>query len=257
MPRTRKPGSAAAAIDVLFGQSRAPMTRPQINEALAYSGHSQEAIGCALKEGVSAGNYLRHGQRRPFTYQAAPADHSLPETPRAGGYTGPAFDRGPIGPTLGVLCYRGSACSGDPATVIAAMIDAALDDDIGYSIADIEAALNGRYTRQQLADGLRELVHMDRVRGELDPHKRFVYVLQAPETADTAPARAGRAPSVDAHGDPPAMPPGALRERVASIAADLEDAIGDACDAGLSHGLIKALTAASGATHRAALELKA
>lgn len=42
-----------------------------------------------------------------------------------------------------------------------------------------------------------------------------------------------------------------LRERIDAIANDIDDAIGDACDAQLCHGLIKALVLAGGATHRA------
>lgn len=42
-----------------------------------------------------------------------------------------------------------------------------------------------------------------------------------------------------------------LRDRVSAIATDIEDAIGDACDAALPHDVIKALTVANGATQRA------
>ena len=48
-----------------------------------------------------------------------------------------------------------------------------------------------------------------------------------------------------------------LRDRVEAIASDIEDAIGDACDARLAHELIKALTVANGATQRALRQLAA
>lgn len=49
--------------------------------------------------------------------------------------------------------------------------------------------------------------------------------------------------------------PMAMRERLAAIANDIEDALGDACDARLDHGLIKALVVANGAVQRGARAL--
>lgn len=56
---------------------------------------------------------------------------------------------------------------------------------------------------------------------------------------------------------PRGRPPLALGERLDAIANDLEEAIADACDAQLAHGLIKAVVLASGATHRALQKLAA
>lgn len=52
-------------------------------------------------------------------------------------------------------------------------------------------------------------------------------------------------------------PPLALGDRLDAIANDLEEAIADACDAHMSHDLIKALVLASGAAHRALQKLGA
>lgn len=49
-----------------------------------------------------------------------------------------------------------------------------------------------------------------------------------------------------------AQVPHNLADRLAAILVDIEDALGDACDAQLPHELIKALVVANGAAHRAA-----
>ena len=54
----------------------------------------------------------------------------------------------------------------------------------------------------------------------------------------------------------PLLPLG-LSDRLAAIVADLEDAIGDACDGELPHPVIKALVVANGATQRALRSLAA
>lgn len=67
-----------------------------------------------------------------------------------------------------------------------------------------------------------------------------------------APKPAAPAPAVAA-----AAVPFGLRDRLAVIAQDLEDAVGDACDARIDHQALKALVVASGAAHRALRQLPA
>lgn len=58
------------------------------------------------------------------------------------------------------------------------------------------------------------------------------------------------------HGDAVNAPAG-LRDRLKAIHIDIEDAIGDACDAELAHRLIKSLVASGAAVRRALAELPA
>lgn len=78
----------------------------------------------------------------------------------------------------------------------------------------------------------------------LDPSRAALGLLNRVERLDFAPTARVKAPL-------------ALCERLGAVVTDIEDAIGDACDAELPHAVIKALVLASGATQRALQQLAA
>lgn len=140
-------------------------------------------------------------------------------------------------------------------------IELLLVDGAESSLNEIQRELGRAWTRRQvlaaMSDGLLDgwLQSHDGPEGEASVYALAGDILtSAPKLAEAMPPMDPVHYAADAHELRTSL---GLRDRVEAIASDIEDAIGDACDARLAHELIKALTVANGATQRALRQLAA
>ncbi len=181
----------------------------------------------------------------PGTTAAAPAATPMPGFLSAG---------------LGVPCAVGKANEAPPKTR-EALLDV-FDAEIAYCVNDLLELLPG-WDRATVAQRLREAIAEGEITTRYDDEtKANVYALASePSLAATTPMSIAEARALLDTIDPvpDAVParavevdPMNMRQRLAAICTDIEDALGDACDARLDHSLIKSLVVANGAIARTA-----
>jgi hypothetical protein len=173
----------------------------------------------------------------------------------------------PLAPSLGVsLGQRDTTGARQEAEALQELLDALGDgpstfdrlvESTGWTRADLLAQLREASWAGKVHCVARGSEQLYLLAGEqLAPHD----ATEAQEGASSIPAAVTRAPADISRGDVGtvevavlrAIPAGGLPERLTAITQDIEDALGDACDAQLPHDLIKALVVANGAAHRAA-----
>lgn len=191
--------------------------------------------------------------------------YALPEFAEATASSSKAV--APLAPSLGVsLGQRDTTGAKREAEALHELLDALGD---GPSTFDGLVESTG-WTRAELLAQLREASWAGKVHCVARGSEQLYLLageqlasLDAPEAqqgAPSSPATVTSAPADINRSDVeaievavfPAIPAGGLPERLTAITQDIEDALGDACDAQLPHDLIKALVVANGAAHRAA-----
>lgn len=250
----------------------------EVVAAIEAAGYRKQVGYQALSAAVKDGEVTRHGDGRPYTYSLA-AEKSDAEAPASP--TGAV----PFAASLGVACatplladsHGDAKPSGSAADMNAELVVGAFDAEVAMTRKDVVQALEGKLSPPQVAEAMNELIHAGRMLSRFDREEgASIYWIVEPDAEPSVaatptpepaaePPLAEIAPAATSAVTPvpelpkapsPTAAPKALTDRVDAIATDLEDAIGDACDARLPHALIKVLTIASGAAHRAARELR-
>lgn len=244
------------------------------------AGYRRQVGYQVLSAAVKAGDVVRNGDSRPYTYSLA--DHN---TNTVDDRPSSVSGSGSLVPSIGLVCatppLSDSASEATPSGSVPDMntelVAGVFDADIGMTLKDVVKALEGKLSHTQVAEAMNELIHASRMqaRFDLEEGASIFWIVEPNAEPDSVVA-----PSIDPADEkelgqdcadhastvvyaPKPGPTGSaaprphsFTDRIHAIASQLEDAIGDACDARLPHELIKPLVVASGAAHRAARALQ-
>lgn len=255
-------------LKVLAGEP--PLTFAQIKQALDFAGTAGE-LRVALEELAGAGKILKGARKDGFTSYSLPKSERTTAVRLAEKPSMPAPSHAQPSDVAGAAAPASRASLPKLAAQVIALLQA-MPRPCG--VRDLVERSNGTLKPMQITHVLRRLrtqglVHMT---GSRAGARWQVVSTPGPHgTTETACAAAG---AVDAEpeplssmaldsADPPQAEPASsttlcslparLLARIESIALDIEDVSGEAIDAGLGGGALKALIAAGGAMRRALL----
>lgn len=262
----RQNGTSAAIRRLLAGADRTLSIAEVIRGiAKSYPASKPNNIGSILRAMHRTGELVRVGQSRRYEYALAEKPRKAPlKAVDASGCSAPVAAgcqlMATLGPNVSTLTPTGAAPAARD-TAARDLLESEMDTEVAYTVGELETALGGAVPRKTLIELLSEGVQERRYQAYARPGG-MTYALVgvgAPQSLETAVALASDA-AAGAHAPQPDVravpqPAAELRPRLEAIGTDLEDALGDACDLGLDHALIKSLVTASGATQRALRQL--
>lgn len=257
----------------LLDGAPAPLSSRQIIDRTDRADVSEVSIYNAISKAVTKGLILRQNDAGQNYYRLA-----VPAFAAAGpvGASAPA--------SLGLTCALAAQAPAEQSITaspekIAADVVAALDDEIAYTVPDIQRETGDVYTAKQIREACSDLVANGVIRSRLSSEERQLEFwlagdrpMSAPQAVEAALVSAvetataagdalsaeeaqSMADTIDAIDElatpvaPHAIEPwrerarraAGIRERVVAIARDLDEVVMDACEEQVPHGLLKRL----------------